>query len=95
MSVHHTSFGNNLHTRRDKQYDLVVVRLKAWVFFFFEGAGVGGISGNLFGVQKSNTACFAWSLFNFMELNARCACEKDSIVTVMLIFLFTGIDSTK
>lgn len=63
--------------------------------FFFEGVGVGGSSGNLFGVQKSNTACFAWSLFNFMEVNARCACEKDSIVTVMLIFLFTGIDSTK
>ena len=76
---------------------LFYVRLKVWVFIFCWGGG-GGVLGKqwqFFGVQKSSTAYFVWSPFTSMELDATCACEKGGVVTVMLIFLLSGLDSTK
>ena len=64
---------------------LFFVRLK--VFFLCLGRW------QFFGGAELSTALFAWSLFMFMELNATCACEKDSVV--MLFFLSSGLDSTK
>ena len=56
---------------------LFYVGLKARVcFFFFWGGGVGGWRG---GSSGNFLWCRNQGLFKFMELNATCACEKDSV----------------